>query len=72
MIGIPPQNLHNILFPYAPYSFSARNAERVKLINIIFMELLETVSGIFHKSINSNGMTPCVFNLLLIHLLKTR
>lgn len=72
MFRIPPQDLHNLLFAYAPYSFFVRNAERVKFINIIFMEFLKTVSSVFHKYSNFNSMPPCVLNLLLIYLFKTR
>ncbi len=68
---IPPQDFHNILFPYAPNSFSARNAERIKFIHIIFMKLLKAVSSVFYKFTNLYRMTPCFFNLLWVQLFKT-
>lgn len=72
MTGVPPQNLHDIPLPYAPHPFSARNTQRVKFVNIILMEFLETVSCAFRKIANSNRMTSGGLDLLLIHLFKTR
>ncbi len=64
VLWVPPQDLHNILFLYAPDPFSARNAERVKFVNIIFAELLKTVSSAFHKFININRVTSGILDLL--------
>ena len=61
---IPPQDLHNILLPYAPNPFSARNAERVKFINIVFMKLLKAVSSVLRKFINIDRVASGILDLL--------
>ena len=70
VLWVPPQDLHNILLPYAPDPFSARNSKRVKFINIIFTKLLKAISSAFHNLINTNRVTPGILDLLWVHLFK--